>query len=198
MINKGLIVSIQKYTQPTTQELALKSIQGGAVAIRTDQEIKCEKPIIGLKKLGGKEFYITTTRDAILEVSKWSDYVAIDSRKGNTEIELLYAHCHVTNVKIVADIETVEDVQNVLSICNKSRIKKPEYFATTFAFNCKIIKEIKEISDIPVIAEGGYSSRLSMNIARHAGADNICIGTAISDIETQTKKYKDKWSMTCY
>ena len=35
-MKKGLIVSIQGYSQPTTQELAEKAILGGAVAIRTD------------------------------------------------------------------------------------------------------------------------------------------------------------------
>ena len=53
------------------------------------------------------------------------------------------------------------------------------------------ISQIKDLRDIPVIAEGGYSLAYP-DIIREAlklGADNICIGTAISDICTLTKNH---------
>ena len=197
IINKGLIVSIQGYSQETTQELAMKAIEGGAVGIRTDQPVVNEVPVIGLKKLSDKKYYITTSREAIIEVSKWTNLIAIDSRKGNPDIDLLYAHCHVNNLKIVADIETLEDVISLLDLCNKKKLIKPSYIATTFSYNGHLVKEIKEITDIPIIAEGGYNKQISIGNVRLNGANNVCIGTAISDIKKLTEKYNDYWSMKC-
>jgi N-acylglucosamine-6-phosphate 2-epimerase len=188
---KGLIVSIQGYSKTTTQELARKAINHGATGIRTDQSIKVKAPIIGLKKLHGKEYYITTDKDIIHEVSKWADYVAIDSRKGNREIEWLYAHCHTSNINIVADIEKIEDVENILNICYGLKIKKPEYFATTFS-NCYI----NLITEVPIIAEGGYSSIDSVTRAKKNGAKCVCIGTAL-DIGILSNIYKGIWNEYC-
>lgn len=176
----GLIVSIQNYTKSTTQELARIAIANGAVCIRTDQAIKCKVPIIGLKKLFEKEFYITTDNEAIQEVSKWADCVAVDSRRGNREIEWLYAVCHTSNINLVADIEKIEDVENVLKICENNMIKKPKYFATTFS-KCDIdlIKAIRKITDVKVIAEGGFGTLESVTMAKENGAVGVCIGAAL-------------------
>jgi N-acylglucosamine-6-phosphate 2-epimerase len=190
VIENGLIVSIQKYKKGTTQELANCCVQAGAVAIRTEHDIKIKKPIIGLEKLNYKEFYITTEKDSILRVGKWADYIAIDSRKGNIDIDFLYSICHVNNFKIVADIENIDDVKNVLNICESKKIIKPSYFATTFSdCNIELINEIIAITEIPVIAEGGYYKQKDIKKAVENKANNICIGTAISDIISITKKF---------
>ena len=194
-MKKGIIVSIQKYSKTTTQELARNAIEGGAVGIRTDQPIKCKVPIIGLLKIPGKEYYITTDKEAILQVSKFTNLIAIDSRKGNRDIDLLYSVCHVNNLEIVADIEKIEDVENILKICNSQRIIRPKYIATTFS-NCNIdlIREIVNLTNIPIIAEGGYDSFDKINKAKDAGAYAVCIGTAISDIKKITEGYISYWN----
>lgn len=190
MIEKGLIVSIQKYSHFVTQELALIAELAGAVAIRTDQPINLYSQKIGLIKLPDKKYYITTTKEAINEVNKWANFVAIDSRKGNRELHYLYGYCHQNAIKIVADIEKIQDFENILDICEKGKIEKPKYIATTFSNSSnELIKQIKELRDIPVIAEGGYTNEKQIKEALENGADNICIGSAISDIKFLTKYF---------
>jgi N-acylglucosamine-6-phosphate 2-epimerase len=182
-MKKGLIVSIQNWTQDTTNELASMAIKGGAIAIRTDKPLLSAIDIIGLKKDFTKEFYITPTIEDVKNVSEWADYIAIDSRIGNKEIEILYKYCRELNKKIVADIEDLKDVENIIKY-------NPDYIATTFSKgNIELIKEIKNIADIPVIAEGGYDSKEKIKQAIKNGAHAICIGEAISDIFKLTKKF---------
>jgi N-acylglucosamine-6-phosphate 2-epimerase len=194
-LKKGLIVSIQKYSQSTTQELAEKAIEGGAIAIRTDQHIMVDVPVIALEKLENKKFYITTTRKAIKNCI-WGQYVAIDSRKGNIDIDLLYSYCHINEINIVADIANIEDVYNLLAICAKLKLKTPKFIATTFSMregypNLLLIQQIKKCTRIPIIAEGGYSNTAYITAAMQNGANLICIGTAISDIKLITKEYQE-------
>jgi N-acylglucosamine-6-phosphate 2-epimerase len=190
MIPKGIIVSVQNFSQSTTQELANICVENGAVAIRTDKPIECEVDLIGLMKLKNKKYYITTSIKSIDAVSLISDYVAIDSRKGNKEIPALYDYCLMRNINVVADIETIDDVKNIL---NKGL--KPCYIATTFSFleneqpNIELIKEIRNITNIPIIAEGGYYLERQIIKAIEYGANNVCIGRAVSKVNELTKDY---------
>jgi putative N-acetylmannosamine-6-phosphate epimerase len=200
MINKGVIVSIQGYSQATTQELANKAVKGGAVAIRTDQRINVDVPVIGLQKIPDKKYYITTSKEAIKQVMVWSNYIAIDCRKGNQELELLLSLCHVFSLKYVADIECEKDVNNLLTMCERKGLIQPAYISTTFGYKKDIeeklsdIREIKEITRVPLIAEGGYE--FAIDVSRATGyTGRICIGTAISDVEKLTEKYKGS---VCY
>jgi len=152
-MEKGLIVSVQGYSVNTTKELSDKAIKGGAIGIRTDQPITVNMPIIGLKKNKGK-YHITTNLPHINEVSKWANYVAIDSRKGNNDIRHLLSYCNEIDCNFISDISSDEDVKNILNICSNSKLKLPSYFATTFChdlnYNKKlaIIKNIKEITNV--------------------------------------------------
>jgi putative N-acetylmannosamine-6-phosphate epimerase len=194
---KGIIASIQGYNKTTTQELARKAINNGIVGIRTDKAIKVKVPIIGLRKFPGKEFYITTDKDSMCEISKWANYVAVDSRRGNRELEWLYAHAHTSNIKLVADIEKIEDVEYILKMCNKMKIIKPSYFATTFSkCNTNLIIDIDMITNIPIIAEGGYNSIESLTDAKRNGAVSVCIGAAL-DIGVISNMYKRIWEELC-
>lgn len=192
-MKKGLIVSVQGYSLDTTQELANIAVQAGAVAIRTDQPINQEVPIIGLVKNFDYEYYITPTREDLIAISKHTDIAAIDSRKGNPNLKLLYSHAHVNNIKIVADIYTIEDVESILAMCEKDKIVKPAYIATTFNFKKpfsekrSLLKEIKRITDIPIIAEGGYKYKPEIEDIKGL-VNNVCVGNAITGIEGKTKE----------
>ena len=200
-MKKGLIVSIQGYSQQTTQELSEKAISGGAEGIRTDQNIKCSVPIIGLKKLYQKKYYMTSDTGAINDVMKWADFVALDCRKGNTELDLIISHCHVNNFKYIADIETIEDYNNLIKICDTMKIIKPVYIGTTFnVFNNdsheKLVKRLSLLTD-NIIVEGGISQTNEVYFySRHKNVSNICIGTAISDIYQNTQKFSKEYA--CY
>lgn len=192
MIKKGLILSVQNYSLNTTQEIANIAVSAGCVGIRTDQPIKIEAPVIGLKK-NDKEYYITTIRQDLIYVQKWANLVAIDLRKGNADIYLLVSHCHLNATPYVADIRNIEDVKNLIKICKKMNAQMPEYIATTFSIldrkpNIDILKQIKEEFNFKIIAEGGFRNIEDVRKASEI-ADNICIGTAITGIAENCKKY---------
>ncbi len=200
-MNKGLIVSIQEYSQQTTIELAARCISNKAVAIRTDVDITWLKmhydfSIIALKKLE-KKYYITTSTESI-NSCKWGDYIAIDSRRGNNDLNFLYVYAFYQNKKkIIADIENIEDVKNILRQNEKKLIELPKYFATTFSFlkmgnpDIELIKNIKNLCDIPIIAEGKYKTLDQIKKAYEFGANNICIGSEISNIKYLMNKFMD-------
>lgn len=194
-MDQGIVVSIQKFSKTTTQELAKKAIEGGAVAIRTDQPIKVKCDIIGLRKIPDRKYYITSELWAVKEVMQWTKLIAIDSRRGNTELEMLYAFCHMNDISIVADIETIDDVNSLLKMLNERKINVPAYIATTFSkCNVDLIRQIKNVTIIPVIAEGGYSRQLEIENARKLGAHAVCIGEAVSKIDCLTNKFVRDWN----
>jgi len=190
MIPKGLIVSIQGYSQSTTQEMADIAVKNGAVAIRTDKPIEIDVDVIGLMKFRNKKYYITTSIKSIKYVSLVNDFVAIDSRRGNKCLQELYLFCESQGIQVVADIETLDDVKHILSLG-----LSPAYIATTFSFleniqpNIELIKEIRKITEIPIIAEGGYEAEWQIRKAIEYGAGNVCVGRAISKINELTKDY---------
>jgi len=201
-MEKGLIVSIQGYSKNTAQELAGKAIESGAVAIRTDQPIIINRPVIGLEKDFRYKYYITPTTEAIIRCQSWSNMIAIDSRKGNDNLELLYAHCHINQLPVIGDIRTIQDAENVIKTCKDQKINAPAFLSTTFGFDIKyidklvMIRKLKDITDIPIIAEGGYN-----DIDEIKGVltfvNYVCIGTAISDISKLTKKYSEAINVNC-
>jgi len=181
----GLIVSIQGYTAQTTQELIDIALRSGAVGVRTDQPSYCDGVHIGLKK-NDKKYYITTDIEDIIRVSQWAQTIAIDSRRGNPDIERLYRYCDLNLYGIVADIENEEDLKNLKTLHDNKKIKSPEYIATTFSNqktgepDIEMLKVVKEyFPDCKVIAEGGYFERYKdvKDIV-----DYICIGAGITDI----------------
>jgi putative N-acetylmannosamine-6-phosphate epimerase len=194
-MDQGIIVSIQKFSKSTTQELAKKAIEGGAVAIRTDQAMKVKCDVIGLRKIPDRKYYITSELWAVKEVMQWTKLIAIDSRRGNTELEMLYAFCHINDISIVADIETIDDVTSLLKMLNERKINTPSYIATTFSNNnVFLIQQIKQITTIPIIAEGGYNRQLEIETAKKLGAYAVCIGEAISKIDCLTNKFVRHWN----
>jgi len=192
-MEKGLIVSIQGYSQETTQELA-DNIQNNIVGIRTDQPIKIKVPVIALEKLEGKKYYITSTVDSIMRC-RWGDFVAIDCRRGNFELQLLLAYAQIHKIKIIADIETFKDFEYIFDLGKSNGFVLPAYFATTFSFfktgnqDFSLINNIKNQCDTPIIAEGKIKTRPDAKRAYECGASNVCVGAEISDIKYLTNKF---------
>lgn len=193
MLANGIIVSIQNYSLSTTQELAEIAIEGGAIAIRTDQPITINKPIIGLKKYNYDRYeraYITPAISDIVEVAEWSNYVAVDYRSINKNLKDISEYTKEKNIDIVADIATIEDYQNI-----KKNNYNYMYLATTlsvlknkYAPDLKILSELYYLKATMIIAEGNFSNRGQIRTA-YEYCNNICIGGAISDINKLTQKF---------
>lgn len=193
-MKKGLIVSIQGYTQETTQELASKLNKIEISGIRTDRPFKFKIPIIALEKIPEKKYYITPTVEAITRC-QWGDYVAIDCRRGNPDLQLLLAYAQIHRIKVIADIKDYKDVDNIIRLHEKNNFDYPAYIATSFSFldtntiNFKLIEYIKNNCEVPVIAEGKIKNADEAKICYDLGADNICVGSEISDIKYLAKKF---------
>lgn len=200
---RGIIVSIQGYTIGTTNELAREAVTAGAVALRTDKPIRFSgmqfedkderPPIIGLHKTHvhapSREPYITATLADAQGVAKWADYVAVDCRRCNPAAADILAWCKANGVRIIADIETMEDWQAI-------RDMHYNFVATTFSVFHKnhrpdvaLIAALAVAGEKKIIAEGNYTTRLDVQTALKSGAHAVCIGAAISNVYKLTRKF---------
>lgn len=181
-MKRGLILSIQGYTQPTTQELAEQAVQAGVSAIRTDQPIKVDVPVIGLRKKFKNPYYITTDLEDILEVASWATYVAIDCRSRQGLVSIL-DFCIKNAVSVVADVETQEDVVQLLPY----KAHPVCFVATTFSSVGTGDQDFSLVEKavghgFVVLAEGGIRDHRDVQKALTAGARAVCIGKAVTNI----------------
>jgi N-acylglucosamine-6-phosphate 2-epimerase len=199
-MKRGIIVSIQGYSLSTTNELAREAASAGAMALRTDKPIKldgmnfCERPpVIGLHKnhvhAPSREPYITVTIADAQAVSKWADYVAVDCRRCNPARADIAAWCKTNGVKMIADIENIEDWQEIRDLYY-------DFVATTFSVFHKnhrpdvaLIAALAAAGEKKIIAEGNYTTRLDVQTALETGAHAVCIGAAISNVYKLTRKF---------
>jgi putative N-acetylmannosamine-6-phosphate epimerase len=199
MLDRGIIVSVQGYTKETIEELVREAISAGAVAIRTDKRIHVDinkkVPIIGLWKTKVndpvKEAYITPTRTEIERVVQWADYVAVDYRELNTNLPDISKYCREKKLKVVADISTIRDYENI-----KENDYYYTYIATTLSVfsnlydpDFKILHELIDAGEKNIIAEGNFKIRNDVSKAYKMGIKNICIGAAISNVYKLTQKF---------
>jgi putative N-acetylmannosamine-6-phosphate epimerase len=196
MLKEGIIVSVQGYNRKTIEELADNIISAGAIAIRTDKEVHNNIVKIGLNKIHVNnpetESYITPTMDLVNFVSEWSDYVAVDYRRCNKNLEEISETSKQKKIKIIADIENIEDFDNIIK-----HGYYYDYIATTFSvFNPRkrfypdidLAKEILS-HEKNVIAEGNIATREQVRRLLGSGIKRICIGSAISNIYKLTRKF---------
>jgi len=212
-IPKGLIVSCQAeeneplHGSEIMTKMAIAAKQGGAIAIRalSPEDVKAihnevDLPIIGITKDRKSKFkaFITNRKIDIDNLVKaGASIIAIDStRRSRPEpLEELFNHIrnHYPKIKIMADISDIDDVKQVLEL-------KPDYISTTLSGyteytkdrskpDIKLIDEIKEITDIPVIAEGNYTYPAQVRIAFLKGVHSVVVGGAITRPQQITKRF---------
>jgi putative N-acetylmannosamine-6-phosphate epimerase len=196
VMQKGIIVSIQGLTRPTTAELAKEAINAGAVALRLDKHISGVYTIIGLAKVRKIKRqvtpFITPTVEHVKQVENWANYIAVDFRTINPELQNISDYCQENKLDIIADIGTIEDYENILK--NNYYYK---YIATTLTvlYNYKrpdleIIKKIKKLKgNEKIIAEGNFKYQKDVARAFEYGADNVCIGNAITNVYVLTRSF---------
>ncbi|MBO8161416.1 MAG: putative N-acetylmannosamine-6-phosphate 2-epimerase [Thermosipho sp. (in: Bacteria)] len=213
----SLIVSCQAFNNEALRDsyvlakIALAAKNGGASWIRANgpEDIKGIKKLTGLPVIGiYKDFESLKKSEAFITVRKWqikeiieagAEVVAIDcTRRPRPEPlnELFrFVRKNYPSVEIIADIADLEDVKTVLKL-------KPDYFSTTltgytdYTMNHKkpdieLISKIKEITDIPVIAEGHYKEPRQVRQALIYGAHAVVVGTAITRPQVLTRNFYD-------
>jgi putative N-acetylmannosamine-6-phosphate epimerase len=196
--NRGIVVSIQGYSQKTTSEMASEAVSAGCVALRLDKPVSLRDglervPVIGLRKCSvlrpAEEPYITVTPDAVQEIANWADLVAIDCRKCNTRRFELTEYCKKRNIQFVADIETIDDWKGIQGFGYAWAATTFSVFHKNHRPDIALIEELKKNGERRIIAEGNFSSRVDVRTALQAGAHMVCIGAAIANVYKLTRKY---------
>lgn len=212
-LQRGLIISCQLEPGDPIQDpcfivnMAIAAESAGAIAIRTNgpvhvSEVKraVKLPIIGLVKDRSYETFITPTYDhARSVIDAGAHFVALDCtrRKRPEPIETLFQQIrqYHPNIGIIADISDLEDAFRIYEL-------KPDFFATTLAGytdytkdrtlpDFDLVKTLVREFDIPVIAEGGFSSPKQVQKAMEIGAYAVVVGTAITRPWVVIKRFNE-------
>ncbi|MBR0385591.1 MAG: N-acylglucosamine-6-phosphate 2-epimerase [Erysipelotrichaceae bacterium] len=203
-----LIISCQAYEDTplygaeNMKTMAASVLMGGAEAIRAcwPQDIRAIRslgdfPIIGLNKVidpnkqEGNYIIITPTFESAAEVIEAGcDVLALDCRvtdyRGKEELYNLLKEIteNYPDIAIMADCETLEDCINAEST------GMVDILATTLAGSHRhlehpdadLVREIKKHCTLPVNAEGAVWDLNDLKSVIDAGADMVCIGTAVT------------------
>ncbi len=180
-----------------------------AVAIRTNgpEHVKAVKdsvslPVIGLVKDRNYVTFITPTFEhAKSVIDAGADFVAIDCTRRERPVSLAKFFDLMRNqfpdVAIIADIADEKDAEQVFPL--KTRLFRYDYSVATQTYtsdvllpNIALVGRLAARFDIPVIAEGGYSTLEQIDLAFQLGAHAVVIGTAITRPWLVIKMFVDK------
>ncbi len=218
-LNKGLIVSCQALDDEPLHSsfimgrMALAAKMAGACGIRANtvsdiKEIKknVDLPIIGIikKDYDNSEIYITPTIDEIDDlVNEGVDIIATDAtnmkRPKNEGLEDFYREIRekYPDIKLMADCSTVEeavfadklgfDFIGTTLVGYTPQSKGDQIDADDF----KILREIIEKCDHPVIAEGNIDNPEKAKRVLELGAFTVVVGGAITRPQNIAKKFVD-------
>jgi N-acylglucosamine-6-phosphate 2-epimerase len=181
----------------TAQALTVES--AGAKAIRAQgienvsSIVRAVKvPVIGLVKsyTPDSDVYITpTVEDVLALVAAGADIVAVDAtqrtrHKGMT-LEAFYTEVRKhTAVPLLADIDSLENALYAQSLgfdAIATTLNGYTPSPSTGLPNVDLVKSITAQINIPVIAEGGYTTPEQVHQAIENGAWAVCVGTAITN-----------------
>lgn len=218
-LKKGLIVSCQALDNEPLHSsfimgrMALAAKMAGAVGIRANtvsdiKEIKenVDLPIIGIikKDYDNSEVYITPTMDEVdALVAEGVDIIATDGtnnkRPKNEGLKDFYEEIRAKypDIKLMADCSTVDEA----IMADKLGF---DYIGTTLigytpqskgnkidADDFKILREIIEKVNHPVIAEGNVDKPEKAKRVLELGAFTVVVGGAITRPQNIAKKFVD-------
>jgi N-acylglucosamine-6-phosphate 2-epimerase len=181
----------------TAQALTVES--AGAKAIRAQgienvsSIVRAVKvPVIGLVKsyTPDSDVYITpTVEDVLALVAAGADIVAVDatqrSRHKGMTLEAFYTEVRKhTAVPLLADIDSLENALYAQSLGFDAIATTLNCYTpspSTGLPNVDLVKSITAQINIPVIAEGGYTTPEQVHQAIENGAWAVCVGTAITN-----------------
>ncbi|GEP48080.1 N-acetylmannosamine-6-phosphate 2-epimerase [Microbacterium saccharophilum] len=204
----GLVVSCQAYPgEPmrdprTMAQIARAAVIGGAAGIRLQglddirEAADLDVPVIGLWKDGKDGVFITPTlAHARAVADAGADIVAIDGTRrprpdGLTLAETIAQLRETHDVLVMADCGSLQDalaaeaagadiLGTTLSGYTGERPK-------TVGPDLELIAQVRAACTAPIMAEGRIHSPADARAARNAGADAVCVGTAITHPATIT------------
>jgi N-acylglucosamine-6-phosphate 2-epimerase len=211
---RGLIVSCQAPVGSPLREplviaaLAEAACLSGAVGVRIESpehvravRSRIDKPIVGLWKRDyeGFEVYITPTfADAQAIAEAGADLIAIDAtgraRPNGETLPELICRIHTDLEKsVLADVATLAEAKAavaagadivVTTLCGYTAETKGTPLPAL-----DLLKNMVEHLDRPVWCEGGVSSPEQFAQALGLGAKVVVVGTALTGLEIQVRRY---------
>lgn len=223
LLKGGMIVSCQAEgldpfnTKPEYMALfARAAVMGGAVGIRTEgiEKLKAIKktvdvPIIGLVKSKFEDGTVKITgsfSDVENLIAAGSDIIAIDGtfrkRDGLSGPEFIKQVKEKYNCLVLADIAELNEAIACYkegADCISTTLNG--YTPNTSDENCKgpnfnLLKNILQVVDIPVFAEGRYNNPTDAGKAMDLGAYAVITGTAITRPRIITKWFVEEINNT--
>ena len=213
-IKHKLIVSCQArqgwamYGADIMAAFAKAAEEGGAAGIRatgvdniTKIKEKVNLPIIGInKQFSDYPVYITPTYQSAKEILDCGiEIIALDAtprqRPNNEKVIDIVSKIrkNYPNVLIMGEISTLQEAKDILplnldliSTTLSGYTKESENITSV---NFKLIKQISEITDIPIIAEGKIKNEEETLESIKAGAFAVVVGTSITRPEIITSRY---------
>jgi N-acylglucosamine-6-phosphate 2-epimerase len=208
----GLIVSVQAYedsvlnTPETIALLARCAVANGARAVRIEGVARIaavrkvvDVPIVGLVKRRYPGFapYITPTSEDIFDVVEaGADIVAFDATDrarpdGSTPASAV-SSIRVTNRLAMADCSRIEDASAVVTagadivastLCG--------YTDETRGAPLPALDLVRALRGLGafVVCEGGIGDPRTARAAFDAGADAICVGTALTNVDERVRAF---------
>lgn len=211
-LRRGLIVSVQAWRGSALDDpyivaaMAAAAQAGGAVAVRIAGidhlravRARVSLPIVGLikREYSGFETYITPTlEEARAVVATGAEIVAFDAtarpRPKGTEIGDLVAAIHGERRLALADCSTAADA--IAAIGAGADIVATTlcgYTAETAGQTLPALHLVRELASLRCfdLCEGGVRAPADVRAAFDAGADAVCVGSAITNVDWLIREF---------
>jgi len=211
-IQNGLVVSCQAPQESPLRPHNLMAIMaeaaeaGGAAGIRAEglSDVKKIKesvslPVIGLIKRKSEKTPIVITpdiQDVVDLLEAGADIIALDAtlrtrENGESSFEFIKKAIDLGAI-VLADVDCVEAAISAEKAGAHAVATTLSGYTTDskeIEPDLNLVRECATNCSVPVIAEGRYYTPGSMNFAFENGAWAVCIGGAITDPWTTTKRF---------
>ena len=208
----GLIVSCQAPQESPLRKYELMAMMaesaeaGGAAGIRAEGLADVKKiketvslPVIGLIKRNSEKTPIVITselQDVVDLLEAGADIVALDAtlrnrENGDSNFEFIKKAIDLGAI-VLADIDCVEAAISAEKAGAHAIATTLSGYTTDSKDidpDLDLVRECATNCSVPIIAEGRYYTPDSMNLAFKNGAWAVCIGGAITDPWTTTKRF---------
>ena len=215
-IKGGIIVSCQAledeplHSVNIMTRMAKAALIGGAVGIRANSPEDCESikenidlPLIAIYKrvYGSSNVYITPTIEEVKKLLPIKpQIIAVDATKrerpdGKSLKEFFLEIREVYDGMIMADISSYDEAieaENIgFDIVSTTLSGYTDYTLDRSRPDIELIKELKKVLKVPIIAEGNVDTPSLAATCLESGAWAVVVGGAITRPQLITKKFVD-------
>jgi N-acylglucosamine-6-phosphate 2-epimerase len=208
----GLIVSVQAWRGSALDDpeiiaaMSRAAEESGAVAVRIEGahnlsavRSSVEMPIVGLikREYPGYEPYITPTVAEVREVvAGGAEIVAFDAtsriRPDGCSIDDLVSEIHARGRLALADCSTIADGAAALA-CGADILATTlcGYTPETAGRTLPALDLVRDFAALApfTVCEGGVRSPAELRAALDAGADAVCVGSAITNVDWLVREF---------